>query len=339
MDGSADREGCKDGLLWYAYVNNNPMNFIDPTGLEGETYSSDYMNHDGEYNGNDPAEHTTSHTVQSGDELHQILEDLRPDLNDEEIGEYIDIVDEANDIINDPHHIGVGWEITIPGFDNSDDGGTGENNGGQALGPDPGPDNGDGDSSTGESSAAPNPGGGGRISGIPDGTAVTIESQGMYEVYDGFILDVEVGNNVGITEGNGNRNITITNWNKPVVSRTINISERFSISFSPMYSAFSISQNIGAYNEAWSFSLVNLSASYSKSENRDITVSDSLARNFHNLYNEGEVVNANVSACVEISLDFSGLLTLQSSHMSNAGIVIAGSSAMTNQALLRWLFY
>lgn len=32
-DGSVDREGCEDGLLWYTYCNNNPMTFVDPTGL------------------------------------------------------------------------------------------------------------------------------------------------------------------------------------------------------------------------------------------------------------------------------------------------------------------
>jgi len=33
----------KDGLLWFAYVNNNPMGFVDPTGMYGEGPSEEYL--------------------------------------------------------------------------------------------------------------------------------------------------------------------------------------------------------------------------------------------------------------------------------------------------------
>jgi len=44
----------KDSMLWYAYVNNNPMGYTDPTGLYGEESDADYLRYLGA--GDDEAE-------------------------------------------------------------------------------------------------------------------------------------------------------------------------------------------------------------------------------------------------------------------------------------------
>ena len=81
---SVDPLNGVDGNLAYAYVGNNPMNFVDPTGMDRE------------------------YTVQKGDVLSNIAKTNNVDMT------YLLFV---NPSIKDPNSISIGQKITIPEYD------------------------------------------------------------------------------------------------------------------------------------------------------------------------------------------------------------------------------
>ena len=90
----------------YQYVSNNPMNFVDPSGMQAEHYGSlmGLKNYVDSYAGGEDFEHT----VQKGDTLSGISNKYSTDM---------DHLLFSNPSIKDPSKISIGQKITIPRYD------------------------------------------------------------------------------------------------------------------------------------------------------------------------------------------------------------------------------